>query len=107
MKAKIKNGSISHAQLIEALPDNDSKTENAIAEDISKASSYILNMYCKNTNIANKDCVRFMSKYTIPETTSLSARCEVAKTMYKGYRRMLPPNYLDGLQKVNLVRFGC
>lgn len=98
MKAKIKNGSFSHAQLIEAFPDDNAKIENVVAEDIAKASSYLLNMYCKNTNIENKDCVKFMSKYTVPG--SLTNSCEETKSLFKGYRRLLPPSYEDSLQKV-------
>jgi peroxidase len=101
VKAKIQNGSISHAQLIDSLPDEDAKAVDIIAQDILKASSYLLNMYCKSTDVSNKDCVKFMSKYTLPDTTRLGIRCnESANRTSKAYRRFLPANYKDGLQKV-------
>lgn len=102
VKAKIKNGSISHAQLIESLPDDDAKAIGIVAEDILKASSYLLNMYCKTSGVSNKDCVKFMSKYSLPEASRLSTRCVAMSSYSRAYRRLLPASYRDGLEKVNL-----
>lgn len=99
-KAPIVNGTISQALLIESLPDENSKLVDSVAGEMLKASSYLLNMYCKNTAISNKDCVKFMSKYTIPESTNLAARCQETNSIYKGYRRMLHATYQDSLQRV-------
>lgn len=100
LKAKIKNGTISHAQLIENLPDEEAKIIDSIAQDIAKASSYLLNKYCKNTDISNKDCVKFMSKYSVPEASRLGLKCLEANSKYLAYRRILPATYKDGIQKV-------
>lgn len=100
LKSKVKNGTISHAQLIESLPDEESKTIDSIAQDIAKASSYLLNMYCKNTDISTKDCVKFMSKYSLPEFSRLGKKCLATNSEYLGYRRILPATYKDGIQKV-------
>lgn len=99
MKAKIKNGTISHALLIDSLPDDEAKSDDSIAQDILKASSYLLNMYCKNSDISNKDCVKFMSKYSLPESR-LGNKCDKKVSAYKAYRRLLPASYNDGLEKV-------
>lgn len=99
-KAPIVNDSISQALLIDSLPDENSKLVDSVAEDMLKASSYLLNFYCKNTAISNKDCVKFMSKYTIPESTNLSTRCQENNSIYIGYRRMLHATYQDSLQRV-------
>jgi peroxidase len=96
----VKNGTISHAQLIESLPDDDAKAIDSIAQNIAKASSYLLNMYCKNTEISNKDCVKFMSKYLLPESSRLGKKCLAINSTYLAYRRMLPATYRDGIQKV-------
>lgn len=105
IKAKVKNGSISHAQLIDSLPADDAKATDLIAQDILKASSYLLNTFCRNTDIFNDDCVKFMSKYSLPESTQLSARCLAMKSSFKAYRRLLPASYKDGLQKVKKTFF--
>lgn len=94
------NGSISHAQLIESLPDDDAKATDQIAEDILKASSYLLNMYCKNSGISDKDCVKFMSQYSLPESTKLASKCLASSFKDKAYRRLLPATYKDSLYKV-------
>ena len=103
MKARVDNGTISYAQLIESLPDDEAKVVDSIAQDILKSSSYLLNMYCKNRNILAKECVKFMSKYSIPETSDLAAKCVSLNMIYKGYRRLLPATYKDGLQKVRIA----
>lgn len=100
MKAKIQNGSISHAQLIESLPDEDAKSIDFVAQEILKASSYLLNMYCKSSGVSNKDCVKFMSKYSLPETSRLANRCLAMSHHSQAYRRLLPASYRDGLDKV-------
>lgn len=96
------NGTISHAQLIDSLPDQDAKNIDNIAQDILKSSSYLLHSYCRSSDISNKDCVKFMTQYQLPETM-LRDRCvkEVEKTKYHSYRRLLPANYKDGIQKVS------
>jgi peroxidase len=91
--------------LIESLPDDEAKSVDAIAQDILQASSYLLNMYCKPTDISNRDCVKFMSKYSLPDTR-LSTKCTKMTSNHKGYRRMLPASYKDGLQKVNKFSFN-
>lgn len=103
MRAKIRNGSISHAQLIESLPDEDAKANDLIAQDILKATSYLLNTHCKTTDITSKDCVKFLSKYSLPESR-LSKKCLAPGFRHRAYRRLLPPSYQDGLQKVRPER---
>lgn len=105
VKAKVKTGSISHAQLIDSLPAENAKATDLVAQDILKASSYLLHTHCRNTDIFNDDCVKFMSKYSLPESTKLSARCLEKKSRFKAYRRLLPASYKDGLQKVNERRW--
>lgn len=105
MKAKVKNGTIAMGQLFESLPDEDSKAIDNIAQDIMKASSYLLNMFCKNTDVSNKDCVKFMSKYSLPEFSSLGKKClSDGSKKYLAYRRILPATYKDGIHKVCIMR---
>jgi peroxidase len=106
-KLKIINGSISHAQYIESMPDDGAKEIDSIAQNILKASSYLLNMHCKTKGISNKECVKFMSRYALPAsefTAKCSAMDENAK--YYGYRRLLPASYQDGLQQVRMSVLG-
>ncbi|CRL05203.1 CLUMA_CG017992, isoform A [Clunio marinus] len=98
-KAKIRNGTISHSQFIESLPNNDTKKIDSVAQDILKASSYLLNLYCKTAGISNKDCVKFMSKYTLPET-KLGLKCFQMRKNHHAYGRLLPASYQDGLHKI-------
>lgn len=102
LKAKIINGTISHANLIETLPDDDAKSIDNLSQIILKASSYLLNTLCKPHSIGNKDCVKFMSKYSLPALNNLTAECnkKVANVKYLGYRRLLPASYRDGLQQI-------
>lgn len=99
MRATIKNGTISHAQLIESLPDDEAKANDLIAQDILKASSYLLNSYCKTADIASKECIKFISKYSLPGSR-LSKKCHSVGVKHLAYRRLLPASYQDGLQKV-------
>lgn len=101
----VRNESISKAQLIESLPDDEAKSVDAIAQKIYKASSYLLHMYCRSTGVPNKDCVKFMSKYTLPES-NLKIECQKFKNVYLSFRRMLPPNYQDGLGTIRTTVGG-
>lgn len=103
MRAKIRNGSISHAQLIELLPDENAQANDLIAQDILKATSYLLNSHCKTTDISSKECVKFLSKYSLPESR-LTKKCLAPDFRHRAYRRLLPPSYQDGLQKVRTER---
>lgn len=105
-KARVEKGTISHAQLIESLPDDQAKEIDYVARDLAKASSYLLNMYCKNSNISNKDCVKFMSKYSPPETSRLAKKCQETKSKYSSYRRILPASYKDVIQKPRVASSG-
>lgn len=104
MRAEIKPGTISHAQLIESLPDEDAKANDLIAQDILKASSYLLNSYCKTAGISSKECVKFISKYALPDS-KLSRKCQEAGFKHLAFRRFLPASYQDGLQKVTKKLF--
>lgn len=50
--------------------------------------------------IPSKDCVKFLSKYQLPDS-DLKNKChdELNKTDHKPYRRLLPADYKDGLRK--------
>lgn len=108
-KIEFKKGTISHAQYLDSLPDDDAKTIDNIAQDMLKASSYLLNMHCKNTDISNKDCVKFMSRFSLPAESKLSKKClkHAKNPKYHAYRRLLPSSYKDGLQKVISKTIKC
>lgn len=56
-------------------------------------------MYCRSVGVPNKDCVKFMSKYSLPES-DLTIECRKFKEVYLSFRRMLPPSYQDGLGSI-------
>ena len=85
------------------MPDEAAKEQDLVARDMAKVSSYLLNMYCKNSNILNKDCVKFMSEYSPPSLSELGRKCLSTDSVYSSYRRILPPSYKDGVQRVNQI----
>jgi peroxidase len=95
----VRNESISKAQLIESLADDEAKSVDQVAQKMFKASSYLLNMYCKSTGVPNKDCVKFMSKYSLPDS-NLTNECQKVKNIYLSFRRLLPASYNDGLSSI-------
>lgn len=95
----MRNESISKAQLIESFPDDEAKLVDRVAQKMFKASSYLLNMYCKSSGVPNKDCVKFMSKYSLPDL-NLTTECQKVKNLYLSFRRMLPASYSDGLGSI-------
>jgi peroxidase len=95
----VRNESISKAQLIESYPDDEAKSVDKVAQKMFKASSYLLSMYCRSSGVPNKDCVKFMSKYSLPDS-NLTNECQKVKNLYLSYRRMLPASYKDGLGSV-------
>jgi peroxidase len=101
----VRNESISKAQLIESLPDDEAKSVDRVAQKMFKASSYLLNRYCKSTGVPNKDCVKFMSKYSLPDS-NLTTECQEVKNVYLSFRRMLPASYSDGLSSIRRTVSG-
>lgn len=84
------------------MPDEAAKELDLVARDMAKVSSYLLNMYCKNSNILNTDCVKFMSDYSPPTSSKLGQKCHTTDFVYSFYRRILPSSYKDGVQRVKL-----
>lgn len=101
----MRNESISKAQLVDSLPDDEAKSVDAVAQNIFRSSSYLLHMYCRSAGVPNKECVKFMSKYSLPES-KLESECQKFKSSYLSFRRILPASYADGLSTIRTALSG-
>ncbi|XP_017056031.1 peroxidase isoform X2 [Drosophila ficusphila] len=97
----VKNGSLSHVQLLDTLPSLDSKKDSELAQKIIKSSLFVYNSQCLPNEIDGDDCRSFLEQKPLPEGSSLRTECEnLLKTNREGhhaFRRLLgSSHYKDG-----------
>ncbi|XP_055903865.1 peroxidase [Eupeodes corollae] len=102
----VKNGSISHKQLIETLPDKKAQETNSLARKILKSSLYIYNSQCIQKDVSPESCAAFIASIPIPDKTKgLSEEClELISSRKDGnnvFRRLLESNYKDGFYQMD------
>lgn len=98
-RVKVVKGSISYAQSIDGYSTLSTQKQDYVARTILKATSFILNTYCKPQRISSYECGLYMSHKLVPGSKLLK-KCEEivnVKTFNDEYRRLLPASYHDGI----------
>ncbi|XP_017466595.1 PREDICTED: uncharacterized protein LOC108359294 isoform X2 [Rhagoletis zephyria] len=100
----VQNGSISHMQLLDALPNEEARKDNDIARKLLAASLYILNSKCLSHGIEGEECEKFLAMKTLPANCELINDCfkiiESRRNGHNSFRRLLPRFYQDGIYEV-------
>ncbi|GAB0096535.1 hypothetical protein DMENIID0001_120590 [Sergentomyia squamirostris] len=112
-RARIQNGSISEAQLLDGLPSAQTKIYDRVAQIMLKTSMNLLHTICRPNNIPDKDCAKYLARIDLPQS-EVRDRCQQMSYLnsakgsgYHAYRRLLPANYKDGLYKVSVFFCTC
>ncbi|XP_017000798.2 chorion peroxidase isoform X2 [Drosophila takahashii] len=79
----VKNGSLSHAQLLETLPNLASKEDSFLALKILKSSLFVFNSECLPNEIDGDECRSYLEQKPLPEGSTLRTECE---NLLKGNR---------------------
>lgn len=100
----VRNGSISHIQLLDTLPNSDVLHNIEVGDEILKSSLYIYNSVCAPKHIAGEKCEAILKDIPIPESSQLGQKCqnvsdELRSEQYP-LRRLLPRHYKDGFYEV-------
>lgn len=99
-KVSIKNGSISHAHLLERLPNRNSQIVNQVAQKFLKTTSFLANGQCTAKNIPSVDCISFLESKDLPNDSQLKRSCETIDHQHYAFRKLLPANYKDGFYQM-------
>ncbi|KAH8406545.1 hypothetical protein KR215_007101, partial [Drosophila sulfurigaster] len=102
----VQNGSLSHAQLLDTLPNEKSKLDSDIALKMLKASLYIYNSKCDPEAISGDQCRTYLESKPLPEGSTLRSECErllnTQRDGHHAFRRLLPQDYKDGFHQASL-----
>ncbi|XP_017112083.1 peroxidase [Drosophila elegans] len=79
----VKNGSLSHVQLLDTLPNLASKQDSELALKILKSSLFVYNSECLPNGINGDECRDYLEQKPLPEGSSLRTECE---TLLRGNR---------------------
>lgn len=101
----VKNGSLSHAQLLDTLPSLASKKDNKLALKILKSSLLVFNSECLPNNIDGNKCRSYLEQKPLPEGSSLRTECENSlkgnREGHYAFRRLLgSSHYRNGFYQV-------
>ncbi|XP_059610115.1 peroxidase [Phlebotomus argentipes] len=105
-RARVQNGSISDAQLLDGLPTDQAKEYDRVAQIVLKTSSNLLHTVCRPHNVADKDCAKHLAHLDVPpsevkdQCLHMSYLNSAKGSGYHAYRRLLPADYKDGLYKI-------
>lgn len=103
-KVTVKNGSLSHVQLLDTMPNVCSQRNSKVAEMIMKADLHVYNARCAPTGISGQHCQAMLSRQELPPQTTLGKACRSIAEKHcpnqNGFRRLLPRHYQDGFYKV-------
>lgn len=98
---KVKVNEISYGQWIDGLPSNISIEENRIAQTLLKAARYLMDTNCLSVGIANSECFEYIKGLKLPECEFKEECLEIkSKSVFIPFRRLLPADYKDSLEKV-------
>lgn len=96
----VKNGSVSHVQLLETLPGKKARHDSEVARKIVKASEWVYNSECIQKNIGAQSCRDFFSEKPLPNSHLRDECLKIVQSDRDGHhalRRLLPNNYKDGI----------
>lgn len=101
----VKNGSLSHAQLLDTLPSLASKKDNKLALKILKSSLLVFNSECLPNNIDGDKCRSYLEQKPLPEGSSLRTECENSlkgnREGHYAFRRLLgSSHYRNGFYQM-------
>ncbi|EDW13689.2 peroxidasin homolog pxn-2 isoform X1 [Drosophila mojavensis] len=100
----VKNGTLSHTQLLDTLPNEQSKLDSEIALKILKGSLFMYNSKCLPRGISGDECRTFLATKPLPEGSALSVECKrllnSPRTGHHAFRRLLPRHYKDGFHEM-------
>ena len=103
---KVLNGSISHVQLLDSLPNFVAQQDGQIALQILKSSLHAYNSKCAPRGISGAQCEMFLQQISLPKNSELKGECQrvVSQTRdgHYAFRRLLPRRYKDGFHEVNI-----
>ncbi|TDG40911.1 hypothetical protein AWZ03_012669 [Drosophila navojoa] len=104
---QFKNGSISHTQLLDTLPNEQSTLDSEIALKILKGSLFMYNSKCLPRGISGDECWTFLATKPLPEGSALSVECNrllnSPRTGHHAFRRLLPRHYKNGFHEASIA----
>uniref|UniRef100_A0A1I8MF21 Animal heme peroxidase n=1 Tax=Musca domestica TaxID=7370 RepID=A0A1I8MF21_MUSDO len=96
----VQNGTISHAQLLDTLPNEEALRDSEVADKILKTSLYIYNSKCAPNGLSGERCEVILSDKDLPQSSDLRMECERVvenrRDAHYPFRRLLPRHYTDG-----------
>lgn len=106
-KVTVKNGSLSHVQLLDTMPNACSQHDGKVAKMILKAGLYVHNSRCAPLGISGQHCQLMLSLQDLPAYTTLGKACRsISGKLCQGqnaFQRLLPRHYKDGFYKVKFI----
>ncbi|XP_030564102.1 chorion peroxidase [Drosophila novamexicana] len=100
----VQHGSISHAQLLDTLPNEKTKLDSDIALKILKASLFMYNSKCVPLGISSDECREYLGTKALPEGSALKSECDrllhSSRAGHYAFRRLLPRHYKDGFHEM-------
>ncbi|XP_023036583.1 peroxidase isoform X2 [Drosophila willistoni] len=99
----VQNGSVSHAQLLDTLPNKKSNEDSDVALKILKSSLFVYNSQCAPNAISGEECRRYLETKPLPPG-SLKGQCEnllqSRRDGHYAFRRLLDRHYKNGFHKM-------
>ncbi|BFF91654.1 chorion peroxidase [Drosophila madeirensis] len=96
----VRNGSLSHVQLLDTLPNRASNEDSEIALKILKSSLFVYNTQCLPHDIGGEECRAYLENKPLPEGSGLRSEClKLLKSKREGhhaFRRLLDAHYKNG-----------
>ncbi|XP_017017711.1 salivary peroxidase/catechol oxidase [Drosophila kikkawai] len=100
----VQNGTISHIQLLDTLPNRASKEDSEIALKILKSSLYVYNSQCLSHGIDGDECRNYLENIPLPVGSSLREECQNLlsgnREGHHAFRRLLEPHYRNGFHEM-------
>lgn len=98
-RVQVVKESISYAQIIDGYPTVGTQKQDYTARTVLKATSHVVNSYCKPQGIPSYDCGLYLAGKLIPQSKLLEKCRKIVdgKSFNDEYRRLLPASYHDGI----------
>ncbi|XP_022217881.2 peroxidase [Drosophila obscura] len=103
-KITVQNGSLSHVQLLDTLPNRASKEDSEIALKILKSSLFVYNTQCLPHAIEGDECRAYLENKPLPEGSVLRSEClmllKSKRDGHHAFRRLLDHHYKNGFYEI-------